>query len=105
MIAVTVIVVGCLLLAGGIAVLVAASSAPLGYEDGQGFFEGIEPRSPSILATGDGPLRGAMDGTPEGCEDGLESFEDVEPWPQEGLEADEPVLSAHGASPHAHGVQ
>ena len=105
MIALTVIVCGGLLLAGGIAVLVAASSAPLGYEDGQGFFEGIEPRAPNILTTGESPFLRAMDGTPEGCEDGLESFEDVEPWPQEGLEVEEPVLSAHGASPHAHGVQ
>ena len=105
MITLTVIVCGGLLLAGVVAVLVAASSAPLGYEDGQGFFEGIEPRPPESLAAGAGPLLATANPAPQGYEDGLETYEDVEPWPQEGLEAAEPVLSSHRASPHAHGVR
>jgi hypothetical protein len=105
MITLTVIVCGGLLLAGVVAVLIAASSAPLGYEDGQGFFEGIEPRPPEPLAAGAGPLLATAIPAPQGYEDGLETYEDVEPWPQEGLDAPEPVLSAQHASPHAYGVQ
>jgi hypothetical protein len=105
MITLTVIVCGGLLLAGVVAVLVSASSAPLGYEDEQGFFGGIEPRPPECLATDAGPLLATALPVPQGCEDGLESYEDVEPWPQEGLEAAEPVLSTHRATPHAHGVR
>jgi hypothetical protein len=105
MTALTIIVCGCLLLAGAVAVLHAAIRAPQGYEDGQGFFEGIEPRPPEAMKTREAPLLGTADRAPPGYEDGLGSYEDVEPWPQEGLEAAEPVLSAHRASSHVHGVQ
>ena len=105
MITLTVIVCGGLLLAGVVAVLVAASSAPLAYEDGLGFFEGIEPPPQETLATGAGPRVATALPAPKGYEDGLGSYEDVEPWPQEGLEAAEPVLSTHRAAPHAHGVR
>jgi hypothetical protein len=105
MIALTVIVCGCLLLAGAVAVLVAASSAPLGYEDGQGFIKGIEPRPQESMEPRDAPLLGTTNRAPQGYEDGLGSYADVEPWPQEGLEAAEPVLSTHRASPYAHGFQ
>jgi hypothetical protein len=105
MITLTIIVCGGLLLAGAVAMLHATLRAPEGYEDGQGFFEGIEPRPPESLSTDAGPLLAAALSVPQGREDGLESYEDVEPWPQEGLEAAEPVLSTHRASPHAHGAR
>jgi hypothetical protein len=101
MITLMVIVCGGLLLAGAVVVLVAASSAPLGYENGQGFFEGIEPRSPD-LETGNVSCFSPDDNAPEGDEDGLGSYRDVELWPQEGVE---PALTAHHASPHVHGAQ
>jgi hypothetical protein len=105
MIALIVIVCGGLLLAGAVAVLVGASSAPLGYENGQGFFEGIEPRLPEILETGEFPRLGSANPASQGDEDGLGSYRDVELWPQEGLEAAEPILTTHRASSHVHGFQ
>jgi hypothetical protein len=105
MIALTVIVCASVLLAGLIAMLVAASSAPLGYEDGHGFFEGVGHRLPEIPMTGEITFLDPEDLTLMGDDDGLGFFEDVEPWRQERPEMAEPVLSAHGASSPLHGVQ
>ena len=102
MITLTVIICGCLLLAGTVAVLVTASSAPLGYENEQGFFAGIEPRPQEFSETCAAQRLGAAE---RALEESVGSYEDVEPWPQEGLRAVEPILSAHRASSHVHGVQ
>ncbi len=105
MIALTVIVCGCLLLAGLVVVLLAAIRAPQGYENEQGFFEGLEPQLKKILPAGETRLACGATGAPRGYADARGAYAGVELLPQEGPGAVEPVLSTYRASPHGHGAQ
>jgi hypothetical protein len=100
MIALT-LVCGCLLLASVVVVLLAAIHAPEGYEDSQGFYEGIEPRIQKILAPGDARLVYAAAGLALRYADGLVSREDIEPRSREGLEPAERIQAAPGVPRHA----
>ena len=101
MITFTLVVGGCLLMAGVVAVLVAAARAPQGYENEQGFFEGVRPQLEHVLAPGETRFACAADGASRNFATGLGAYGDLDLGSPGGLDAAEPAQSTYRGTSHA----